>query len=342
MEWLEKNVRSDLRQASTSHIDGKVYNYYKVAVRPAMLYGLETVALTKRQEAEMEVAELKMLWFSLGVTRMNKVRNECIRGMADVGRYGEKTWEARLRWFGHVRRKDYGYIRKEETEGLEVHGCGGRGHVSCWSDGGGCRISDDGTKWRLKICCDGSSRKYEQAIVHSSLPVGSVSSRAGRCGTLLRCRTGLAAPVLPPCSPMSSKTRISDSVAAAAAWSAVRQTPAPPAGPDLALACRHRAWRSAGAAMTRGPAEARWQHWRVVCCSVVVPRSVRCPVVVERWWAYAAASSRHSDLEQHGDGEHWWTQIPARNSTSTVDSVYTCQKQRVCRTFSWRTQGHTL
>ena len=38
---------------------------YKVVVRPAMLYGLETVALTKRQEAEMEVAELKMLLFSL-------------------------------------------------------------------------------------------------------------------------------------------------------------------------------------------------------------------------------------------------------------------------------------
>ena len=30
-----------------------------------MLYWLETVALTKRQEAEMEVAELKMLRFSL-------------------------------------------------------------------------------------------------------------------------------------------------------------------------------------------------------------------------------------------------------------------------------------
>ena len=37
---------------------------YKVAMRPAMLYGLET-ARTKRQEAEMEVAELKMLLFSL-------------------------------------------------------------------------------------------------------------------------------------------------------------------------------------------------------------------------------------------------------------------------------------
>ena len=37
----------------------------RVAVRPAMLYGLETVALTKSQEAEMEVADLKMLGFSL-------------------------------------------------------------------------------------------------------------------------------------------------------------------------------------------------------------------------------------------------------------------------------------
>ena len=51
MEWVEKNVRSDLRRASAARVKGKVY---KMAVRPAMLYGLETVALTKRQEAHME------------------------------------------------------------------------------------------------------------------------------------------------------------------------------------------------------------------------------------------------------------------------------------------------
>ena len=56
-----------------ARVKGKVY---KVAVRPVMLYRLETVALTKRQEAEMEVAELKMLRFSLGVTRMDKIRWE--------------------------------------------------------------------------------------------------------------------------------------------------------------------------------------------------------------------------------------------------------------------------
>ena len=75
-----------------------------------MLYGLETVALTKRQEAEMEVAELKMLRCSLGVTRMDKIRNEYIRGTAHVGKFGDKTREARLRWYGYLRRKDDGYI----------------------------------------------------------------------------------------------------------------------------------------------------------------------------------------------------------------------------------------
>ena len=43
-----------------ARVKGKVY---KVAVRPAMVYGLETVALTKIQEAEMGVAELTMFRF---------------------------------------------------------------------------------------------------------------------------------------------------------------------------------------------------------------------------------------------------------------------------------------
>ena len=52
------------------------------------------MALTKIQEAEMEVAELKMLRFSLGVTRMDNIRNEYISGTAQVGQFGEKIREA--------------------------------------------------------------------------------------------------------------------------------------------------------------------------------------------------------------------------------------------------------
>ncbi|KAK3541245.1 hypothetical protein QTP86_016907 [Hemibagrus guttatus] len=80
----------------SARIKGKVY---RTVVRPAMLYGLETVSLRKRQESELEVAELKMLRFSLGVTRLDRIRNEYIRGTAHVGRLGDKTPNVReLRW----------------------------------------------------------------------------------------------------------------------------------------------------------------------------------------------------------------------------------------------------
>ena len=43
---------------------------------------------------------------------MDKIRNEFTRGTEQVGRFGEKTREARLRWYGHVRGKDDGYIAR--------------------------------------------------------------------------------------------------------------------------------------------------------------------------------------------------------------------------------------
>ncbi|KAK3543078.1 hypothetical protein QTP70_010530 [Hemibagrus guttatus] len=91
----------------SARIKGKVY---RTVVRAAMLYGLETVSLRKRQESELEVAELKMLRFSLGVTRLDRIRNEYIRGTAHVGRLGDKVREARLRWFGHVQRRETALI----------------------------------------------------------------------------------------------------------------------------------------------------------------------------------------------------------------------------------------
>ncbi|KAK3511554.1 hypothetical protein QTP70_009660 [Hemibagrus guttatus] len=107
----------------SARIKGKVY---RTVVRPAMLYGLETVSLRKRQESELEVAELKMLRFSLGVTRLDRIRNEYIRGTAHVGRFGDKVREARLRWFGHVQRRESEYIGRRMLD-MELPGRRQRG-----------------------------------------------------------------------------------------------------------------------------------------------------------------------------------------------------------------------
>ena len=66
-----------------ARVKGKVYSS---VVRPAMVYGHETVAVTKKQVEEMEVAEMKMLRFGMGVTRKDKIRNERIRSTVKVER----------------------------------------------------------------------------------------------------------------------------------------------------------------------------------------------------------------------------------------------------------------
>ena len=76
---MEKSVGGD--KSVSARMKGKVY---KTVVRPAMLSGLETVVLRKRQEADLEVAEVKMLRFSMVVMRMDRIRNEDIRGTAHV------------------------------------------------------------------------------------------------------------------------------------------------------------------------------------------------------------------------------------------------------------------
>ena len=86
-----------------ARVKGKVYSS---VVRPAMVYRLETVAVTKKQVEEMEVTEMKMLRFAMGVTRKEKIRNKYIRSTVKVERLGMKMREGRLRWYGHVMRRD--------------------------------------------------------------------------------------------------------------------------------------------------------------------------------------------------------------------------------------------
>ncbi|KAK3548852.1 hypothetical protein QTP70_021037 [Hemibagrus guttatus] len=143
----------------SARIKGKVY---RTLVRPAMLYGLETVSLRKRQESELEVAELKMLRFSLGVTKLGRIRNEYIRGTAHVGRLGDKVREARLRWFGHVQRRENEYIGRRmldmELPGRRQRGRPNRRYMNGINEdmklvGASVEDAEDKDRWREMIRC---------------------------------------------------------------------------------------------------------------------------------------------------------------------------------------------
>ena len=110
MERMEKSIGSNLRQDLQSRVKGKVYSSM---VTPTIAYGLETVAVTKKQVEEMEVADMKMLRFAMGVTRKEKIRNQYIRSTVKVERLEMKMRESRLRWYGHVIRRDQEYVGRK-------------------------------------------------------------------------------------------------------------------------------------------------------------------------------------------------------------------------------------
>ena len=92
-----------------ARLKGKVYSS---VVRPAMVYGLETVAVTKKQVKEMEVAEMKMLRFAMGVTRKDKIRNKYIRNEDEGG-------QAEMVWTCH---KEIPEVHKKKDDGNGVTG----------------------------------------------------------------------------------------------------------------------------------------------------------------------------------------------------------------------------
>ena len=67
-----------------------------------------------------------MLRFAMGVTRKDKIRNENIRSTVKVEQLGMKMREGRLRWYGHVMRRDQEYVGRKMME-MELPGKRRRG-----------------------------------------------------------------------------------------------------------------------------------------------------------------------------------------------------------------------
>ncbi|XP_063841023.1 uncharacterized protein LOC135089389 [Scylla paramamosain] len=105
-------------------VKGKVH---KAVVRPALMYGLEAAPLKKIEERKMDVAEMKMLRWMVGVNRTDRIRNKYIRGTVKVVEVSKKIQESRLRWYGHLRRRvGEDHVGREIME-MEVEGVRRRG-----------------------------------------------------------------------------------------------------------------------------------------------------------------------------------------------------------------------
>ena len=134
-------------------LNGKIY---RTVVRPALLYGAETRSTTKTRERRLEVNKMRMC----GVTKTDQIRNEHVRGSVKVAPVTKKITEKRLKWYGHVKRRDEGHVLRRTLD-APVPGKRWRGRQKIrWKDS--CnkdlesvwlRVNDilDRTKWKRYI-----------------------------------------------------------------------------------------------------------------------------------------------------------------------------------------------
>lgn len=89
--WLKWRLASGVLCAKkvTPKLKGK---FYRVAVHPAMLYGVECWQVKASHIQKLKVATMRMLQRMCGLTKRDKVQNESI--------WEKVEWQVRLRWLG--------------------------------------------------------------------------------------------------------------------------------------------------------------------------------------------------------------------------------------------------
>ena len=100
--------------------------YEKVAV-PTVMYGSESWGMKVTERQKLNVFEMKCLRSMIGVSRLDRVRNEVVRARTGVRRELAARVDVNvLRWFGHVERMDNERLLKKVMN-AKVDGRSARG-----------------------------------------------------------------------------------------------------------------------------------------------------------------------------------------------------------------------
>ena len=80
---------------------------YERVILPTALYGAEAWGMRSAERTKVNVLEMKYLRSLVGVSRIDRVRNEEVRRRAGIeSELASRADQRTLRWFGHVERMD--------------------------------------------------------------------------------------------------------------------------------------------------------------------------------------------------------------------------------------------
>jgi len=79
-------------------------------------FGSEAWVLKKREEIRLEAAQMKFLRHLLGITKLDKEKNNCIRGKTGAQNIVKEIKQYQKKWLQHVQRMDTNRIPKQALQ----------------------------------------------------------------------------------------------------------------------------------------------------------------------------------------------------------------------------------
>jgi len=146
---------------------------YAACIRTSMVYGSETWALRAEQEQKLERAEARMVRWMTGVTLQDRKSTDEVRASLGLDSITAVITRARLRWYGHVQRKDEEeWVRKITEFSVEGRRPPGRPHKS-WQE----LVSADLRRLRLRPSDAANRENWRRTIFESTSNLGPPSKR---------------------------------------------------------------------------------------------------------------------------------------------------------------------
>ena len=81
-----------------------------------MKFGSEAWVLKKREEKRLEAAQMKFLRHLLGITKLDKEKNQCIRGKTGAQNIAKEIKQYQEKWLQHVQRMDANRLPKQALQ----------------------------------------------------------------------------------------------------------------------------------------------------------------------------------------------------------------------------------
>ena len=99
---------------------------HNITAKAALKFGSEAWVLRKREEQRLEAAQMKFLRHLVGITKLDKEKNQCIGGKTGAQNIVKEIKQYQKKWLQHVQRMDRNRLPRQalkyRTEGRRYIG----------------------------------------------------------------------------------------------------------------------------------------------------------------------------------------------------------------------------